>query len=246
MKTPSQLLFEELAIDLDKVSFEQLTNYVAVEYFLTVEDEPPSDATNLEKVNRYLESFYHLCEVEDWERASQITFFQLNPSNPNQEIHNYLFDRGYPQEVVDICQPLLGKLSQEKEAILISSLSHAYNQLGKYKKVINLQIQLMKVSHQLQKLDLEAEVLSNLGNVYQSLGQYQTAINYHQEVIKIASEIKSIDQFSVGLNNLANSYFYLQEYEDALQLYQQYLNLGRELNNKEKESGALLGIANCY
>ena len=45
--TPGQLLFAELAINLDEVSFENLVHYTSVEYFLTIEDEPDSDATNL-------------------------------------------------------------------------------------------------------------------------------------------------------------------------------------------------------
>jgi hypothetical protein len=56
-------LFVQLNINLDKVSFEQLAHYTALKFFLTVEDEPHFEATNLEKVNRYLESFHHLCKV---------------------------------------------------------------------------------------------------------------------------------------------------------------------------------------
>jgi hypothetical protein len=57
-KTPSQLLFKELAINLDEVPIDRIHHYIAVEYFLKVEDEPDSDVNNLERVNRYLESFH--------------------------------------------------------------------------------------------------------------------------------------------------------------------------------------------
>lgn len=66
--TPGQLLYARLGIDSRKIPLEKRQNYTAVKYFLTVEDEPPSDATNLEKVKRYLEALYHLCKLQVWEQ----------------------------------------------------------------------------------------------------------------------------------------------------------------------------------
>ena len=100
-KTPGQLLFEELEINLDKVPFEHLSNYTAIEYFLTIEDEPLSDATNLEKVSRYLESFYHLCEVEDWKRASKVIFVRLNTPT-QEELHAQLKTWGYYRQLHEL------------------------------------------------------------------------------------------------------------------------------------------------
>jgi len=55
-----QSLLAQLEINLAQVSLEQLVHYTAIEYFLTIEDQPDSDATNLATVNQYLESFHHL------------------------------------------------------------------------------------------------------------------------------------------------------------------------------------------
>jgi hypothetical protein len=55
-QTPNQELFAKLEINTDEISIEQLAEYTAVEYFLTVEDEPSPDADNLQKINRYLEA----------------------------------------------------------------------------------------------------------------------------------------------------------------------------------------------
>ena len=38
--SPKLLLFEKLLINLDETRIEELNDYIAVEYFLTVEDEP--------------------------------------------------------------------------------------------------------------------------------------------------------------------------------------------------------------
>ena len=68
-------LFRQLNLNFEEIPLEKIPHYTAVEYFLTVEDEPTADATNSEKVKRYREAFYHLCEVQDWHRAKQILGF---------------------------------------------------------------------------------------------------------------------------------------------------------------------------
>jgi len=45
--TAGQRLFNALEIDLDTVPIEYLDDYIAIEYFLTSEDEPPDDVSNL-------------------------------------------------------------------------------------------------------------------------------------------------------------------------------------------------------
>jgi hypothetical protein len=97
LQTPGQLLFTKLGINLDEVPIEQLSDYTAVEYYLTVEDEPPHNATNLEKVRGYLEAFYHLSEVEDWQRAKAVMGCQLDTPT-QEELHQQLGTWGYYQE----------------------------------------------------------------------------------------------------------------------------------------------------
>ena len=71
-KVNSQELFEELNINLDIVPLEELADYTAVFYFLTIEDEPPQNSTNLEKVNRYLQAFDHLQNIQKLNQALKI------------------------------------------------------------------------------------------------------------------------------------------------------------------------------
>ncbi|WP_148650102.1 hypothetical protein [Nostoc sp. NIES-3756] len=58
------------------------TSYRAVINWLT-KYNPNADASNLEKIKGLLEAFYHLCEVEDVERAWKIIDCRLN--TPTQE-----------------------------------------------------------------------------------------------------------------------------------------------------------------
>lgn len=97
LQTPGQLLFTKLGINLDEVPIEQLSDYTAVEYYLTVEDEPSPDAANIEKVRRYLEAFHHLSEVEAWEEASKILSIYLDTPT-NEQLHEQLGTWGYYHE----------------------------------------------------------------------------------------------------------------------------------------------------
>lgn len=241
-----QLLFEELEINLDEVPIEHLSNYTAVEYFLIVEDELSSDATNLEKVNRYIESFHHLSEAEDWQKASQITFFHLTTSNGDQELHWHLHDWGYFLEKVSICQPLLGNLQPRSEAVLLNSMANAYDGLGEFHNAIRYQQRHLEIAQEIGRLDFIAAALSGMGNAYQSLGDFQKAISCHEQALEIELVRGNFEKASGSLGNIGNAYFSLQEYTTAYQYYQQYLEIARRFNNRKKEATALQGIADCY
>lgn len=78
------------------------THYRAVVNWLT-KYEYKLDATNLEKVRGLLEAFHHLCEVEDWKRASVI----LNI----KQLHEQLSNGGYYHEQLDMYKRIIGKMN---------------------------------------------------------------------------------------------------------------------------------------
>ena len=64
------------------------SSYRAVINWLT-KYKPNPDASNLEKVRGLLEAFFHMCGIEEWEKASQIISIPLNTS-ANEVLHNQL------------------------------------------------------------------------------------------------------------------------------------------------------------
>lgn len=113
--TPSgDLILEQLGINPHNLSADfptrkQRLQYRAVVQWLT-DYKPKLDATNLEKVKGYLEAFHHLCQVEDWERASKIFFIRLNTPT-HEELHAQLNTWGYYREQIDLYRRIVGKLS---------------------------------------------------------------------------------------------------------------------------------------
>ncbi|MEM7556984.1 MAG: tetratricopeptide repeat protein, partial [Cyanobacteria bacterium P01_A01_bin.84] len=168
------LLFNKLNINLDEVPFEQLVHYTAVEYYLTIEDELPADATNLEKVNKFLESFNHLCQAEAWEKAS--TIFRTRLETPtNDELHRQLRLWGYYKEQINISLRLFRKLDLSIDVICANSLGTAYGFVGQYQEAINYHQQALEIAIVIGSRDVLAVYVGCLGEDYVSLGQYQEA-----------------------------------------------------------------------
>lgn len=116
LKKPGKVFFAELAINLDEVSLEQLDHYIAVENYLTDDEEPSLNASNLEQVSRYLNAFHHLCEVEDWKRASKILFIRLDTPT-NEELHAQLNTWGYYKKQIELYNRIVGKISPSLDTI---------------------------------------------------------------------------------------------------------------------------------
>ena len=76
------------------------THYRAISNWLT-QYQPPSNASNLDKIKGYIEAFYHLCELEDWEKCWTIIYSRLNLIN-QEELHNQLGIWGYAQEQIKL------------------------------------------------------------------------------------------------------------------------------------------------
>jgi hypothetical protein len=122
--THGQLLWANLKIDCDEVPIEKLADYVAVEYYLTI-DEPPPDASNLDKIRCYLEAFYHLCKVENWQKAKEVFFTRLNTPT-KEELHNQLSNWGYHRELIDLYNKLVDKLSPNLNASCWNGMGRSY------------------------------------------------------------------------------------------------------------------------
>jgi hypothetical protein len=119
--TPSgDFVLEQLDINpahlsADFPTREQRLQYRAVVQWLT-DYKPKSDSTNLQKVRGYLEAFYHLCEVEDWEKASKILFIRLNTPT-HEELHAQLNTWGYYNEQIELYNRIVGKISPSLDTI---------------------------------------------------------------------------------------------------------------------------------
>ncbi|MEM8723640.1 MAG: tetratricopeptide repeat protein [Cyanobacteria bacterium P01_G01_bin.39] len=255
-KTSGQLLFEELAINLDEVPVEQLVNYTAVEYFLTVADEPDSDATNLDKVGKYLESFHHLCEVKAWEKAGQVITHKVS-SNYQAELHYQLGIWGYYQEQLSLYKKLLEKLNLNLDFICLEGIGFVYQGLGQHQKAIEYFQKSLNIVDKLESKALKARVdlYSNLAGIYGVTRKSKKAFSYSQKTLEIVREISSnkeeYDREIKGveartLGNIGNIYGSRGKFNKAIDYLKKSLTIAQDINNRRIESQVLGNLGTVY
>lgn len=93
------------AVAFTEISHWQLAHEEAVEYWLT-EYQPPPDASNLEKLQGYLEAFHHCCAAENWQRAREIIAIRLDTPT-DEKIGYQLGTWGYYRQQIEYYQQSL-------------------------------------------------------------------------------------------------------------------------------------------
>ena len=177
-ETPGQVLFEELEINLDEVSFEQLIHYTAVEYFLTIE------------IDHYLDAQEHL-------KAAFNIFKELNDNSAIAEIQaawaklHYKLSN-FDQTINESNQGLVRAQSigdRSVEAQCRHNLGKAYQELQQYSKSQkNLEVAL-EIFRQIEQVADEATVLASLAKLYYKLSIYKIAHSYCNQALDIATEL---------------------------------------------------------
>jgi tetratricopeptide (TPR) repeat protein len=158
--TAGQRLFTALEIDFDAIPIEQLDDYVQIRYFLLLEDEPPADANNLKKVDRYLQVFTSLTEVSAWEKAGQVLSFCLK--NNEKKLYEQLRIWGYYRDVIKLHQKLLNKVSSEQDLICLGGLGESFFCLGNFDRSFDYHQQQLQLAQALNRRKEEANALGYL------------------------------------------------------------------------------------
>jgi len=186
-----------------EISHWQLAHEEAVEYWLT-EYQPQPDAPNLEKVRGYLEAFHHCCEVEDWEKASEILCIGIDTPT-NEGLHAQLGTWGYYSQQIEVYSRLLGKLNDSCDIICWAGIGNACQSLAKYRQAMRYHHKCVLVAREIGDRYGEGSALGNLGIAYNFLGDYRQAIEYHQQSLTIFREIGDRNGEGSALGNLGNA-----------------------------------------
>lgn len=241
------MLWDELDIDINTVPIEQLATYTAVEYFLCHQSIPPQEATPLQRVQHYLESFYHLWEVEDWRRATQILTVIPDPQS-NQELHDQLGVWGYYDQQEKLYKSLLGKLNPGCDAVCYNGLGNIYDALGELNESESYHQKHLEVAQKLGDKAGEWKAIMGLGNVAKNRGQWQQAATYYQQSLDILEkhpDAESPQGRAMLMGNLA-SILSRENPEESLHLATAALAIFRNLGNPYLIARALVLMGDIY
>ncbi|WP_271252573.1 tetratricopeptide repeat protein [Pseudanabaena sp. Chao 1811] len=247
--TAGQKLYAALEIDTRLVPLDRLNAYNAIAYFLTVEDEPPEQAKNLERVDRYLQAFHHLCEMSEWQKAGQILSF----CPISKELHDQLRIWGYYREQIGLYQDLLGKVSPEQDLVCLNGLGRAFYNLSDFDKSWGYYQQQLQLSRQVNNRKTEAQAIGGLGDIQHMRQNYSEAIALFQQQLDIARKIGDRKQEGYALTSLGCALYNFgltrnkQNYhQNGLNYLQESLGIAQELQDPEMESFCLTNVRRAY
>ncbi|MEM1168657.1 MAG: tetratricopeptide repeat protein [Cyanobacteria bacterium P01_H01_bin.35] len=207
--------------------------------------KPHANASNLEILKGYLEAFHHLCEVEDWERAT--TIIDITPNTPtNEKLRDLLITWGYYEQQKEIFDRLLGKFNDEWQCICLNGLGRYYYSTGRYESAINYFNQSLVIAQKNLLTEKEVNILINLSSPDQEIGNYQKAIDILSQALKINKAINNPLGEGAILTNLGSIYDSLGDYKKAIKYHTKGLDIARENVNLYQECIALGGIGNFY
>ena len=200
----------------------------------------------VEDVQDYLEAFYHLCQLGEYEQAFDVL---RDRGDYEQSISQFLEFRGYNFLVVELYLQLVKYLPNRQNRRYTSSLNNlgiAYKSLGDYQKAIDYYQQSLQIFEEIGERSGIAKSFNNLGSAYNFLGEYQEAINYHQQSLQIFEEIGERSGIAASLGNLGNAYRSLRDYEKAIDYYQQSLQMFEEIGERSGIANSLCNLGSAY
>jgi tetratricopeptide (TPR) repeat protein len=194
----------------------------------------------VQDVQEYLEVFYHLCELGEYEAAFDVIW-------DKDDVNNFLDLRGKNQLRVKLYHQLIANLTDQQDCryrLSLMNLGNAYHSLGQYTEAITFLEQSLVIYREIQDKQGEANCLMNLGNANYSLEHYPEAIALYQQALSIQREIQDRQGEANCLMNLGNVNYSLEHYPEAISLYQQALSIQREIQDRQGEANCLMNLGN--
>jgi tetratricopeptide (TPR) repeat protein len=195
----------------------------------------------IESCREELESFYHACELGQYQRAYGVLDRCVDLLDLAGQWRSLL--------------PLYVRLTTEWQAaddIEARNLGGAwtrlgilYLQLGDYRSALDAYDQAKQSNNKIEDLNNKGGLLCNIGNVYKALGDYTQAINFYQQALIVQREVGNRQFEANSLGNLGNAYQALGQYQRAIDYFQQSLEIQREIGDRWGEGAFLsnMGVA---
>lgn len=235
---PIQDLVTTLAIDLTVIPIAQLADYAAIFYFLTVEAAEIQGAIATE-TRPFLETFYHLVQLEDWQRAMQLLLW-VPDGKLGEEFHHALGIWGQFSAQVDVYESLLHKVNRQCDMTCLNGLANYDDHRGDYAQAIALQRQHLALAEQEQDYTSQWLAWVGIGNAQESLVQYEQAVSSFEQALTIATATENVQGQAVAFGSLAKLYQLLGQATQAEAAADQSLAFSQRFGQPNLEITSLL------
>lgn len=231
----SQLILTKLGVNSDTLKLSQIPHFQKVQYRAVInwltKYKPSIEASNLEKVRGYLESCYHMFEVEDWKNVSEILCSKLSTPD-NEEFGTQLGLWGYYPEQIALYKQLLEKLDDQVNAICCKTLGSTYSLLGDYLQANDYSLKAADLFLKLGDNKNVARMFHELGLMLLAQGNSIEAREYYERSLNLFNTLKYFKGVALVTNDIARWEAIHGNFVEASKFFEKSLNIYSVLDNK--------------
>ncbi len=236
----STMVARKKDVDLNKVKYwnRKFLLRRAADYFLQIR-KPSTEWKSLEDLSANLIEYEYRIATEDYDKAAQA----INEATEN----DYLLLWGYYRLIIDLQEPLIGKLKDAVNNVgHKSSLGAAYRSLGLIKQAITQFEEIPNIRGATIRTNAIALTFTHLANCYMELGNYHPAIIHLNKALFLSQKIKDQRNEAVILLNLSNAHISLGDTNKSMQFEEQALAIARRIKIRSLEEAALQNFGYVY
>lgn len=245
----SQEILKELDLNSKEVkaikSSWQRAHYRAAINWIT-RYEYSTNSTDLDQVRNFLEAFYHLCEVEDYERARKIYLVETQLPLISNKLYKILEIWGYYNILIYDFNKLIGRLDPDLDIFLSNVLGNSYLSIGKAGIALQYYEVAIRSLEKSNSFEMEGSILVGIGNCYNFLGDYERAHSYYMDGLLSASRTENDQVIQQARGGLGSIHTAIGQYKIALTEYKGQLKIIRKLGDRLAESDSLSSLADVY
>ncbi|OKH29878.1 hypothetical protein NIES2119_31835 [[Phormidium ambiguum] IAM M-71] len=214
-----------------------------------VEYQPEPDASNIEKVQGYLEAVYHLCESGAWIKAREIPFFVPFNSPTGDPLHQLLNTWGYYSDQDSLYQQILDSdkdLPLDLKVIFLNGRGDAKFDMKQDEEAYECYELALSIARKIHNKQQEGMALRGLGKVCWAQKDYKNSIYYFSSHLKLAKEINNTQQIGIALQNIGNVYRCLNQHEKALEYYRNSYEICNTTDDLRGKAKTILSFGKSY
>lgn len=253
---PGKYILDQLNLDSSSLKSIELTRKrhyrAAINWLSNYQPEP--DESKPQQVRYLLEAFYHLCEVKDLDRVTQLFSIQIFPY-VKEELHNQLYIWGQYDELSGITLRLMELLDLSSETdkqvcnlkvMCLKNLAVVEFIRGNCNASIDYYTRQLQISIQIEDLHGKASALIGLGQNSKLLGKYPEANKYYLHAQDIALKLSDHKLVMSAKSGLGSIQIHLGHHELAIPYFQENLKIAKEISDNLGKIQALANLGNVY
>ncbi|TVQ58912.1 MAG: tetratricopeptide repeat protein [Spirulina sp. DLM2.Bin59] len=203
--------------------------------------EPREGCSDLERVEGYLEAFYHLCELSLWQQAYQVVCTPID----GEALHEKLGTWGYYIQQLEIYQKLLNKIDHSIDCLCLNGLGYIFYLLGQTRKSFQHHKTQLRISRKTKNYEYECLAWKGLGFNYRSHDK-DKSIRCHLKQLDCAEKYQISSQKLIALLGLGDAYDLWFDWQRSLQQFQDALECAEAMGDQKMKSLAIQGLLSAW